>query len=169
LNLKLAKYESNRLVQLLSEKIGGTCYPVYLPLILKNINYKEIMVDEHKLDQIAANSTKNDIYIAGISTVSIESRMYTLGSFDLNFINSLKEKNIIGEVGMNFYDINGNFIKSEIDDRIVKLQIDEILKIKNRIIMAFGREKILPLKGLLKTHVPTVLITDEVTAIELLK
>lgn len=169
LNLRLAEYESNRLVQLLNEKTGGTCFPVYLPLILKNINYKEIIKDEHKLDKVVNDSTKNDVYIAGISTISKESRMYTLGSFDLDFINSLKEKKIIGEVGLNFYDIEGNFIKPDFDGRIVKLNIDEILKIKNRVIMAFGKEKISALKGLLKTKVPTVLVTDEITALELLK
>ncbi len=169
LNLRLEEYESNRLVQQLSEKIGGTFYPVYLPLILKNANYKEILKDEYVLNNIDFDSSKNDVYISGISAISTKSRLYTLGSFELDFLNSLKAKNIIGEVGLNFYDIDGEFIQTEFDDRIVKLNVDKILKIKNRVIMAFGKDKILSLKGILKTGLPTILVTDELTALELLK
>ena len=41
--------------------------------------------------------------------------------------------------------------------------------IKNKIIIAFGKEKILALKGILNSRIPDILITDTFTASEIIK
>lgn len=78
ISLSKAEYQNNDLIKMLCEKIGGTCHPIYLPIMLEKI-------------------------------------------------------------------------------------------IKNKIIIAFGKEKILALKGILNSRIPDILITDTFTASEIIK
>ena len=157
--------QNNNLVQILSEKIGGATYPIYMPLILKKADYKKILPQKHNIDEILGDASNIDYYFAGLGVIGKKSRMYNpKGEFDQNLITELKKKKICGEIGLNFYDNNGNFINSGLQDRSIYLDIGEIKKAKNIIIAAFGKEKVVPLIGFLKSKITHVLITDLLTA-----
>lgn len=158
------EYQNNNLVQMLSEKIGGISYPVYLPLMLEKAEHKKLLSGNHDIKKILGNTSKIEYYFAGVGNITENSRMYTLGGFNLNFLHELRDKNVCGEIGLNFYDINGNFINVGIEDRIFNLDIEEIKKIKNTVIIAFGKLKIDPILGFLRTGIANILITDSITA-----
>jgi deoxyribonucleoside regulator len=168
-SLTKTEYQNNNLIQMLCEKIGGNCYPIYLPLILENKEYRNILINDLKINTILKDTSKIDYYFTGLGTIEENSRMYTLGGFDKKFLEELRDKQVCGEIGLNFYDINGNFVKTSIEGCIVHLDISEIKKMKNKVIMAFGKSKIDSLKGFLKTNIANLLITDSFTANRLLK
>lgn len=169
INLSKAEYQNNDLIKMLCERIGGICHPIYLPIMFKKLIDRDTLLDENELLKIVNDPSLVDYYIAGISPISKKSNYYTLGFFNEKFIKDLRDKNIVGEIGLNFFDNHGNFIKSGIEDRIINLRIDTIKKIKNKVVIATGKEKIIPLKGLLKSGIPDVLITDEKTVREIIK
>jgi len=156
--------QAANITQMFCEKVGGKCYPIYLPLFVKTPELKETLMHSNEISKIIGDSSKIDYYFTSLGAISKISRMYTLGGFDLKFLNTLIEKEIIGEVGLNFYDINGNFINAGMEDRTIKLSVEQIKKIKNKIVIAFGPEKIDAIKGFLKTGIADVLITDSKTA-----
>lgn len=165
LSITQAEYQNNNLVRILGEKIQGSkYYQKYLPLIIDSLEYEKLLKKEDNIYRILKDITEMDYYFTGIGTISTESRMFKLKAFTSDNIDALKKSGIIGEIGLNFFDINGNFINSHLDKKISKLGIEDIKKIKNRVIIAFGKEKIDALKAILKTKIPNVLITDSVTA-----
>ena len=165
LSITQAEYQNNNLVRILGEKIQGSkYYQKYLPLIIDSLEYEKLLKKEDYIYRILKDTTEMDYYFTGIGTISTESRMFKLKAFTSDNIDVLKKSGIIGEIGLNFFDINGNFINSHLDKKISKLGIEDIKKIKNRVIIAFGKEKIDALKAILKTKIPNVLITDSVTA-----
>jgi deoxyribonucleoside regulator len=167
-NLLPPEYQNNSLVQVLSEKVGGTAYPVYLPLILDS-PVKELLKNEDSIEKFLGSADKIDYYFHGIGTVSENARLYPHHGFNDNFIKSLKEKGIVGEVGFNFFNINGNFVESGIENRSIRLNNEKIKKIKNKVTIACGKEKAEPLTGFLRTGLCDVLVTDSRTAALLLK
>ena len=56
-----------------------------------------------------------------------------------------------------------------INDRIINLSIDEIRKIKNKVLIAHGKEKVKSIISFLKTGITDILITDSLTVEEILK
>jgi len=156
--------QAANITQMFCEKTGGKCYPVYLPLFVKTPELKATLMQSNDISKIIGDSSNIDYYFTSLGAISKDSRMYTLGGFDLNFFNTLTEKKIIGEIGLNFYDINGNFINAGMEDRTIKLSVDEIRKSKNKVVIAFGQEKVDAIKGFLKTGIADVLITDSKTA-----
>jgi deoxyribonucleoside regulator len=163
-SLTKAEYQNNNLVQMLSERLGGKSYPIYLPLVLERPEHKDMFLKENNIRKVIGGSSNIDYYFAGLGTISENSRMYTLGGFGLEFLKSLSTKDIAGEIGLNFFDTEGNFINTGIEDRTINMGIDEIRKIKNKVILCFGPEKVLPLKALLHAGIIDVLVTDSVTA-----
>lgn len=168
-SLTTVEYQNNSLIQMLSNKIGGASHPIYLPLVLESKEHKEFLSANNNINKILGNISDIDYYFASLGFISESSRMYKLGVFDKAFLKELSAKKACGEIGLNFYDIDGNFIKTSIGERAVYLGIEPIKKMKNKIIIAFGKSKVLSIKGFLKTKIADVLITDSLTALELLK
>jgi DNA-binding transcriptional regulator LsrR (DeoR family) len=56
-----------------------------------------------------------------------------------------------------------------LDDRTIGLNLDQIRKIKHKICIAIGWEKVAAILGALRGNLTNVLVTDENTAASLLK
>jgi|GEM_PF-3428687 len=162
-NLIPPEYQNNNMVQMLSERVGGSAYLIYLPLVFEN-PIEELLKKESNIEEFLGSTSKIDYYFHGVGTVSEKARLYPHHGFDQGFLKSLWDKKIVGEVGFNFFDINGNFIKTELDDRSIKLNSDQIKKIKTKVAIVCGKDKINPLIGYLNTGFCDVLITDSETA-----
>ncbi len=163
-NLITPESQSNSLAQMMSSKIGGMAYPIYLPLILDNPVHKKLLNQESNIIKVVGSSSEIDYYFTSIGSITEKSRLYTGHGFDLGFLKQLIEKGIIGEIGLHFFDKDGNFIKSGIEDRVINLPIEEIKKMKNKIAIAFGKDKIDAARAFLKTSICDVFITDSITA-----
>ncbi len=161
------EYQNNYLVHSLSERIGGSAYLMYLPLTSTN-SVDNLIEMNNNIQNFIGSSSKIDYYFHGIGIVSKKARLYPHHGFDQEFIHRLKEKKIVGEIGFNFFDINGNFIETGIEDRSIRLSSSQIKKIKTRVAIACGNDKVIPLKGYLKTGLCDVLVTDSKTACSLL-
>ena len=91
-----------------------------------------------------------------------------LGGFKSEDLKILHNYEIIGEVGLNFFDKDGNFVKTGLEDRLINIKIDEISRIKHKVLIAFGESEIEAILGFLKTGIVDIFITDSITADKLL-
>lgn len=163
-NLITPEYQNNYLIQMLSGKIGGQAFPIYLPLILEKSAHKELLDKENNIIKVLGSYQKIDYYFTSVGTISEKSRLYTFHGFDLDFLKQLSKKGIVGEFGLHFFDINGNFIDSGIEKRVINLPVEEIRQMKTKVAIVFGKEKIEAIRGFLKTGICDVFITDSLTA-----
>jgi len=162
-NLITPEYQNNYLVQLLSEKVEGSAYLIYLPITFDNPR-EALLKKESNIEEFLGSTSKIDYYFHGIGSVSDKARLYPHHGWNQGFLKKLWDKNVVGEIGFNFFDINGKFIKTEMDNRSVRIHYKDIKKIKNKVAIVSGKEKIIPLKSYLKTGFCDVLITDSETA-----
>ncbi len=167
-NLITPEYQNNYLIQMLSGKIGGQTFPIYLPLILEKPVHKELLDKESNIIKVLGSCKEIDYYFTSVGGISEKSRLYTFHGFDLDFLKQLSKKGIVGEVGLHFFDINGNFINSGIEERVINLPVEEIRQIKTKVAVVFGKEKINAIRGFLKTGICDVFITDSLTAEEII-
>ncbi len=166
-NLITPEYQNNYLVHSLSERIGGSAYLMYLPIVATN-PVDNLIEMNNNIQNFIGSTSKIDYYFHGIGVVSERAKLYPHHGFDQEFINKLKRKKIVGEIGFNFFDVDGNFIESGIEDRSIRLSASQIKKMKMKIAIACGKDKVIPLKGYLKTGLCDVLITDSKTVRSLL-
>jgi DNA-binding transcriptional regulator LsrR (DeoR family) len=83
-------------------------------------------------------------------------------------LEALKELNAVGDVLGHCFDDEGNFINSELEDRLVSIPIELFMKIPDRRAVALGGYKVPALRGALRSGIITELFTDEETAQALL-
>jgi DNA-binding transcriptional regulator LsrR (DeoR family) len=68
-----------------------------------------------------------------------------------------------------FYDKDGKIVDDPVHDRVMSAKIESLQKTPQRILTSGGKEKIAALLGAIKLLKPTVLITDEESAAQMLR
>jgi len=166
--LRNANYQSSNLVKMIGERTGGSYYQLYLPLIVDSPDIKNVLMRSSIIKTVLGDITKVDYYITSVATILRNRTMYTLGGFKSEDLKVLHHNEIIGEIGLNFYNKEGNYVKTGLEDRLINIKIDEIKRIKNIVLIAFSNEKLEAISGFLKSGVTNVFITDSITAEQLL-
>ncbi len=98
---------------------------------------------------VGIGSMADDTIIVKENIISPEDRKY------------LKKKGAVGDIGLRFFDIDGNAVQSNFDERVIGANLDEIKKIPRVIGLAGGPQKFKAVLGALKGKYIKVLITDE--------
>lgn len=105
--------------------------------------------------------------IGGIETAS--STSYRVGLIDEKQKQSLIESGAVGDMLFHFYDKDGNIVDNPVHERVMSARIESLQRTPQRILTSGGKEKIEALLGAMKLLRPTVLITDEESAAQVLK
>ena len=110
-----------------------------------------------------------DVAIVGIGYPNEGSAIKATGYFKENEMELLKERNVAGEICMQFYDISGDTSPFENDNNVVGLDIHKLRKVPCSIGIAGGMEKISAIRGALAGKYINTLITDYRCAEALIK
>jgi DNA-binding transcriptional regulator LsrR (DeoR family) len=81
----------------------------------------------------------------------------------------LLARGAVGSINLRYFNAAGCLVPSEMDDRVIGLTLDEMRKITRVIGVAGGPAKLKAIHAALKSQLIDVLVTDHVTAIELLE
>ncbi len=73
----------------------------------------------------------------------------------------------VGDIALQFYDIDGNEIDSKLKNLVIGISPDQIKRVDTVVGIAGGPEKLYAIKGALNSHLINVLITDNQTAKQL--
>jgi deoxyribonucleoside regulator len=160
---------TNSVAKTIADKYGGVSYVIHSPAVLDNKEAKEIIEKDSNTSEIIEMSNIIDTAIIGISDIGSESTLIKTGNFKLEDFNYLNNLGVAGDANLIFINESGEHVNNKIDERIVRAPVDKIKKINNVIGITFGPEKIKVIKGALKGKIINILITDEETAIKILK
>lgn len=81
----------------------------------------------------------------------------------------LKAHGAIGDISLRFFNKDGQYIKTPLDDRIVGISTSQLSKIPRIIGIAGGEEKFRTLKAVVRRKLVHALITDNITAQKLIQ
>jgi deoxyribonucleoside regulator len=161
-------FQVNELVRLLAEAFGGTYRPIYAPAFTQDINEWKAIMDTHEVRQVVKLWPKLDIAVVGIGHVEFQkkSSMFFTDHMTAASLAKLKSDGGVGDICGNFFDIQGKPVMD--DPGIVGVSLEQIRKIPEVIVAAGGIEKTQALVGALRGGFIKTLVTDVVTAREVL-
>ena len=81
----------------------------------------------------------------------------------------LRKAGAVGQICGRSFNAQGKKCLGELDDRTIGLNLAQIRKIKHKICIATGQEKVAAILGALRGKLVNVFVTDENTAASLLK
>ena len=157
--------QSPTVAQAFANKLHGELYIVTAPFLCSTAKLCSELKKEEQVSKVLNSVKTNDINIVGIGS-SPEKNQKTLNVLPLgeNEIKEVYEAGAVGDIGGNFYDINGNPCKANLNSRIVTIRLEDLKNHHMVIGVGGGKGKEKSVLGALRGGFIDILVTDLETA-----
>lgn len=154
----------------LSRKLHCDAYYIQAPLIVHSKEAKEILVKDKNIARGLEMSKDVDIAFLGIGTTDPElNALLRAGFIDQEEAQSLRAQGAVGMVCGQFYDLEGNLLDAEVNERVIGIPAKDLGSIDTVVGLACGIKKAEAIYGALKGNYLNAIITDESVAKRLLE
>jgi DNA-binding transcriptional regulator LsrR (DeoR family) len=149
--------------------LGATLRLLPAPGIVRSVDTARLLRSERYIAQALETAQKTNIAFLGVGSTSPNSPPIHDGIITLDEAAELSRMGAVGELNLRFYNIDGELVKSDLDERVIGVQLDTIRSIDHVVAVAGGREKFHAILGALRGGLIHTLITDTATAVRLLE
>jgi len=119
---------SNEIARRLSKALGGKYYLLNAPVFVSNLKTKEAFEKEEGIRVVIEKAKSAYIAIVGIGTPKQSSTMIKRGYFSVEELSKLSDKGIVGDICTDFFDIQGNILKTSLKDKMIGIGVKELRK-----------------------------------------
>jgi deoxyribonucleoside regulator len=137
------------------------------PAVVDSPETKHALLERCGLSAIFEMADKLDVALLSVGGITTMTTSYRTGYITEADRRSLIDAGAVGDVLYNFIDENGAVIDHNVNARVISVNLSNLRRAGERVLISGGKEKRIALRAALKTLRPTVLITDELTAKEL--
>jgi len=147
----------------------ANCYLMPAPIVVDSAATRQTLIEHCGLDDLFELAKSLDAVVFSAAGTGPDQTAH-----QSRFISSADRASVIkagavGDVMFNFFDARGELVDHPINERVMSVPIDIIKKVPARVLAAGGASKVQAIAGALKLLKPTVLITDEYTARDVLE
>ena len=160
--------DNNMLTMMLGQKLGARAHVIPAPVIVRNRSIRDTLFKEKKIHETLAIARKADLVLFGVGIIGAEGLLWKAGFLTDHDAAKLRNSGAVGAICGRFFDRKGQKCWDELDDRTIGLALSELRKIRHKICVAIGKEKVPGILGALRGNLLNALITDEGTAEHLL-
>lgn len=163
-------YDGNVLVARLTDTLGGEGYYLNAPFLCPNAETAAALRQAQSIRETIDLGKQVTVALLGIGSVDPKySSYYLAGYVDIEELDRLKRAGAVGDVCGLQFDIQGREACADFCDRTVTILKNDLLNIPLRIGVAGGEGKAGPVLGALYGGYVNALVTDRITAREVLK
>lgn len=165
----LGNLQANNSAHYFADKFGCRFYPLHAPLVVASPDVKDILEREREIAQAIELGRQATVALVGIGTVDEHSPFFGKDLCNMKGKEELLSRGAVAGLGSSFIDRNGNTLDYPEQQRIMAISAETLRKIPKVIGVAFGKNKVEAIAGVLKGKWIDVLVTTQETAKELLK
>ncbi len=138
------------------------------PAVVDSPETKHALLERCGLSAIFEMANQLDVALLSVGGISTLTTSYRTGYITEADRRSLIDAGAVGDVLYNFIDVNGDVVDHDVNERVISVNLANLRRTAERVLISGGKEKCIALRAALKTLSPTTLITDELTAKNLL-
>lgn len=147
----------------LADALGARSIPLAAPAIVSSADMRNLLVQEAVLaEQMEVLSEANSI-VMGISSLRPESTIHTSGFFDSVSMRDHYHA-AVGSIAGRLISANGERVEGPLEERTIGISLEDILKIRTRIAVAGGMDKVQAILAALRGGYVNVMVIDSETA-----
>lgn len=167
--MKARKFNPAEFAWRFASLFQADCYLMTAPLVVDSPETRQTLIERCGLGDIFDMAKSLDAVVLGAAGTGADATAH-LSKFITNADRaSVVKAGAVGDVLFNFFDADGKLVDHPINKRVMSVPLDIIRKVPVRVLAAGGASKVQALAGALKLLKPTVLITDEYAAKDVLK
>ncbi len=149
----------------IAEKLNAHINSLPVPVVVQSEEMRNGLLNEPSIREAMQGIPLVDLAMVGLGRIGHDSTLVKTGHFTPEIMKSLKEKGAVGDILLHFYDDEGNYVSNPIENRMIILKWNEVIRIPNVIGVATGQNKVEAIKGALRTGTIHHLVTDMDTAL----
>jgi DNA-binding transcriptional regulator LsrR (DeoR family) len=147
----------------LSERTGSEAYLLPVPFFANSVEDKAVLLSQFGIADVVALARQASLHLVGIGEVDNAGFITSAGMIAPAEIDEVARAGACGEVLGSFFAADGGRVPTDLSDRALAPDI-ELLRGREMVAIAGGRNKITAIRAVLKSGLLTGLITDETTA-----
>lgn len=154
--------EGNGLVRRFAEKFGGTYTQFLSPAVFSNKTVLEYFMQEKAINYILDEFKKINVAVVGLGIPErADHTLLKAGYVSARELNMLAENGAAGDIGLQFFDKDGNTDKfSFFNERVAAMSLKEMKNIPSRIGLANGVKKASSILGAIHGDLINILVTN---------
>lgn len=160
---------ANQLTTRLARLTGAEPHLLSAPGVAQSREAKLVLLGDTYVRETFDLFSRITLAIVGIGAIEPSSMLSRSGNvFSSRELAEIEEAGGIGDMSLRFFDANGGFVKTPLDDRVIGMTLEELSAVDRVIALAGGQSKTTAIRGALRTGVIDLLVTDRFTAERLL-
>ena len=152
---------------LLARRFGGTFYTLNSPAFVTDIQTRDLFMAHEQISRVYDLFQRMQLALIGIGTTK-ESAFFERGMLSLADGKKLREAGVVGEICGRFYDRNGQECKTDFQERVISISLDDLRSIPEVIAITNGSERTEAISAAIHGGLFKSLVIDEIGANALL-
>lgn len=158
------------LTRRLAKFLGGSAQLMPAPGVVGSRRTRDAVIQDPHVAEVLHQARRATLALMGIGAPRRDSILVKEGAIvTWPELEALLKQGAVGDLNLRYFDAAGQRLASELDERVIGLTLDELKQIGNVVGIAGGAAKLKAIRGALAGHLVHALVTDQVTAHELLK
>lgn len=158
-----AHFQVNELARLAAERLGGRCWHLYAPAILRDRRVKDSLLQDSRIREVAACWDRLDWALVGIGSVMDPANEFYLRAIT-RFRTSAGRDRVVGDVCLWFLEEDGTVPVTAGAERVVGVTPEQLRRTPRVLGVAGGLRKASAVVAAARAGLIKSLVTDEVAA-----
>lgn len=156
---------ANQLTTRLAKLTGAEPHLLSAPGVAQSREAKLVLLGDPYVRETMDLFGKITLSIVGIGAMEPSSMLAGSGNvFSSRELAEIEEAGGVGDISLRFFDVQGGYVKTPLDERVIGMSLEELSKTERVIALAGGPSKTAAIRGALRTGVIDILVTDKFTA-----
>jgi DNA-binding transcriptional regulator LsrR (DeoR family) len=164
-----AEVHATQVTRRLADLLGGEATLLPAPGVVGSRNARDVLIKDRFVREALDMFPKVTLALVGIGATEPSRALASSGNvFSAQEIKLLAGKGAVGDICLRFFDAAGRPVITELNDRVISMDLDQLRAVRRVVAVAGGKRKTNAIRGALAGKLVNVLITDLATADRLL-
>ncbi len=148
----------------IASAVNATCVSLSAPAVASSVGARAVMVAEPLVAEQMSILLRANKALFGIASLRPNASLYSEGVFEAAELQGYIDGDAVGVLAARFIDAWGQPVAGALDDRVIGLSLEDLLRVEMRMCVAGGFDKVPAILAALRRGYANVLVTDAATA-----
>lgn len=153
-------------------RLGARSLSLPAPMVVERADTRDALLLDRSIRPVTARWAELHLAVVGIGAAPgglPRDYRSVMGLLPSEVQLELSTEGVVGDLCAHMFDAQGRFVDHEVSQRTLSIPLDDLRRVPSVVAVAGGAHKATSLLGAVRTGVPRVLVTDQLTAERLLQ